>query len=352
MANEMGAGYHTRCGIGLESLAADYDATRLVAPTILMPFVNENLDKVVEYLENNVLAGKRGYEAPHVIGYKTSGPLRVRAHHRLAEFLWFAALGGTDTKSGASAPYTHQLDKGEDILRTLSIIIDKDPDGGDVIKCWNIIGAVINKLTLTSSVKEGTYLDIELVCFDITRTTDHRAALAALSFVEQSAELFHDQLVLRMADCEDALGDSDKQRISDYSLSIDNKLLSDDQDSVSGLYIDRPRPNGKAEISLSFSIPRYYADTLINAKDDGTMMQADIVHTGGALGAGNYKTEILLPTVYIKSLPAPASGEEKISLSGMAQCYKNNGNTNMATITEEIQVKLYNGNDTELAWTA
>ena len=86
MSNEMGAGYHTRCGIGLESLAADYDASRLVPPTILMPFVNENLDKVVEYLENNVLAGKRGYEAPHIIG---DTPPPYAADSRLAAGIWW-----------------------------------------------------------------------------------------------------------------------------------------------------------------------------------------------------------------------------------------------------------------------
>jgi len=352
MANEMGAGYHSRCGIGLESLAGAYDATRLVAPTILMPYVNENLDKVVEYLESNVLAGKRGYNPPRIIGYKTSGPLRVRAHHRLAEYLWFAALGGTDSKSGVAAPYTHQLDKGEDILRTMSIIIDKDPDGGDVIKCWNIIGAVINKLTLTSSVTEGVYLDLELVCYDITRTTDHRAALAALSWVEQSAELFHDQLVFRMADCADALAIGDKQNISEFSLTIDNKLIADDKSCVSGKYIHRPRPNGKAIFTLDFSLPRYEADTLLNAKDAGTTMQADIIFTGDALGGGNYATQIYLPEIYLKSLPAPGGGEEKITLSGSGQCYRNKNNTNMATITEELQVKLLNSNDTALAWTA
>lgn len=350
MANEYGAGYHSRCGIGLESLAGTYGT--LVAPTILQTFEDESIDQVTEWLEQNVLQGKRAYEYPTIIGYKTSGVLRVRAHHRISEFLWYAGLGGTSGISGAAVPYIHTIDKGEDILRAMSIVIDKDPDGGNVIMPWNFQGAVINKLTLTSTVKDGCHLELELIAQKITRVVTHRVALAALTFDERTAELFHSDLVLRLADTVDALEAGDAQKISDFSLTIDNKLISDDQTCVSGKYIHQPRPGGKAEVILSFSIPRYEADTLIDAKDSGTLLQADIIYTGGVLGVGTFLTSIELPSLYIKSLPASVSGEEKIALSGNAQCYRNNGNTPMAAITEEIRVKLQNSNDAVLAWTA
>lgn len=351
MANEKGAGYHSACGIGLNSLAGDWDT--FVPPTVKQPFTDESLDQVTEWLEDNALCGKRGREYPTIIGKKTSGALKVYANHRVSEFLYFAALGGADTKSGEAEPYTHQLDKGEDIVRSMSILIDKDPYGTTVIKPWQIHGAMINKLTLVSSAIEGVHLELELVARRITRDVTHRAALIALSCGQRVARLFHNTMVLRLADTVDALaGDGDIQKITDFSLSIDNKLVGDDHTSASGVFIHQPIVGGKPDFILNFSIPRYEADTLIDAKDDGTMMQADIIYTGATLGGGNYKTTINLPTLYIKSLPAPVGGEEKISLSGMAQCYKNNGNTNMTGITEEIQVILDNDNDTELAWAA
>lgn len=350
MSNEKGAGYHSMCGIGLDSLAGDWGA--FVVPTIKQPFTDESIDQVTEWLEDNALCGKRGREYPTIIGKKTSGTLRVHANHRVSEFLYFAALGGADTFSGVADPYTHQLDKGEDIVRAMSIIIDKDPYGASVIKPWQIHGAMINKLTLTSSVTEGVLIELELIAQKITRDDTHRAALVALACGQRVARLFHNNMVLRMADTVDALAAGDIQKISEFSLSIDNKLVPDDRSSVSGEYIHQPIVGGKPDFILNFSIPRYEADTLLDAKDGGTLLQADIIYTGVTLGGGTYGTTIKLPTLYVKSLPAPVSGEEKIALVGMAQCYRNNGNTPMAAVTEEIQITLDNDNDAEITWTA
>ena len=343
MANELAAGYASLAGIGLESLAGDW--ATLVAPTIKIPFVNENLNQLIDYLENNALEGERGYESPTIIGYKTSGPLRVQASYRSSEFLIYAALGGDSAITGASAPYTHTLDIGDNILRSMSIIIEKD------VTCWEIAGARINTMTLVSSPTEGVYWDIELIAKKVTRSTTHRAALAALTYNENNPRLFHHQLAFRLADCADALATGDIIGPSDISLAINNKLIPDDVTSKSGLYIEEPRRGGKTEILLNFTLPRYEADTLLDFRDNGTKLQADLIYTGGTCGGGNYSQTINLTTLYIKEITAPVSDETKVPLSVACQCYRNDGNTNMSE-TEELEVLLDNGNDAVLAWTA
>lgn len=341
MANELGAGYKSLAGIGLESLSGTYPT--LVAPTIKIPIVNESVNQIVEFLEDNALHGKRGYESPTIIGKKTSGAIRIQASYRTSEFLIFAALGGADVKGGGAAPYSHNISIGDDILRYFSLIIEKD------VNVWNIAGAKITKLTLVSS-REGVYWDMELIASVITRADTHRAALVALSYDESNVRMFHHQLAFQFADCDNALDANDKIKCSEFSLEIDNKLIGDDQDCISGIYIDNPRRGGKAEVSLSLTVPRYVDDSFVDWKDAGTKLQAIIDYTGGTLGEGTFGCKIEIPTIYLKALPLPVADDSKIPQNITASCYRNDGNTHISTVAEEFEITLKNSNAAEYAW--
>jgi len=339
----LGAGYKARTGIGLESLAGDWGT--LVAPTILLPFTTENLNPEREWQQNNALTNVLGQESPHLVGKKTTGSLQVYASYRNSEFLLMAAFGGTVGKTGAASPYTHTFDLGETWTRAFSTIIEKD------VNCWNITGAMINTLTLNSSAT-GVFWDLDIIAKETTLTTTHRAALAALTYSESDPRLFHqDDLQFRIGDTADALAADDEIGVSDLNLSLNNKLVVDEKTSESGLYISIPVPNGKPELSLSFTIPRLEAQTLIDAQMAGTKMQADIIFTGAAVGVGNYTMTINLPTLYILTAPTNIGGEELINVPATCQCVRNDGNANM-TETNPMELILQNGNDTALEWTA
>lgn len=338
----LGAGHNARCGIGLESLAGNWGT--LVAPTILLPFSTESLNIGTEMLQNNTLIDKLGQEAPTKVGETISGGLQVRTSYRNSEYLIYAAMAGTAAKTGAASPYTHTFDLGSTWTRDMSIIIEKD------VSCWNITGAKINNLTLNSS-HEGVYWDMDIVGKLCTIANTHSAALAALSYSESNPMIFHHHLVFRIADCTDALAAGDVVDVSDLSLSLNNKLQTNLYTSTSGLHVTEPKPNGKPELSLSFTMPRLETTTLIDAHKAGTKLQADIIYTGGTCGGGTYKMTINLPTVYITEAPTAIGGEELISVPISCQCVRNNSNANMAE-TNAMELILDNAGDTALAWTA
>ena len=343
-----GAGYLARIGIGLESLAGTWGT--LVAPTLLMPGVTENINAGVKWEQNNILDNLAGQASPTRVLETCSGSMRVYAGYRTSEFLLYAALAGLSEKSGASAPYTHTINMTDasgdrNFGRDMSIIIEQETT------CKNITGAKINTLTLESS-PDGVYWDMDIVAKCLTHATTHRAALAALLFssFEYDPHLHHYQLVFRIADCADALGAADAVEVSDLSLSLDNKLQTDLEVSGSS-YIDEPEPNGDPELTLSFTVPRYSANTLVAAGLAGTKLQADLTYTGTALGGGTYSMVINLPTVYITEFPVSIDGEELITIPFTCQCCRNDQNTNMAE-TNAMEILLLNGNATLLAWTA
>lgn len=339
----LGAGKNARTGIGLESLAGAWGT--LVAPTILLPFTTENLNPEREWQQNDALTNVLGQESPHLVGKKVAGSLQVYASYRNSEFLLMLALAGTAVKSGGASPYSHTFDLGETWTRAISIIIEKD------VNCWNITGAMINTLTLNSTTG-GVFWDIDIIAKLVTLATTHRAALAALTYTESDPRLFHqDGLQFRIGDTADALADGDKVAVSDLSLSLNNKLVVDEKTSESGLYISRPVPNGKPELTLSFTMPRLEAQTLIDAQLAGTKMQADILFTGGVVGAGNYTMTINLPTLFILSAPTNIGGEELINVPVTCQCVRNDGNANMSE-TNQMELILQNAGDSDLTWTA
>lgn len=338
----LGAGHNARCGIGLESLAGTWGT--LVAPTILVPFTTESLNIGIEWLQNNTLIDKLGQESPTKVGETISGGLQARASYRNSEYLIYAAMAGVEAKTEAASPYTHTFDLGSTWTRDMSIILEKD------VSCWNITGAKINSFTLNSS-HEGVYWDMDIIGKLCTLATTHRTALDALTYSESNPMIFHHHLVFRIGDTVDALADGDIVNVSDLSLSLNSKLQTDLYTSTSGQNITEPQPNGKPELTLSLTMPRLEATTLIDAHKAGTKLQADIVYTGGTCGAGTYGMTINLPTAYITEAPTAIGGEEMISVPITCQCVRNDSNSNMAEVNA-MELILKNAGDSDLEWTA
>lgn len=344
----LGAGWLSRCGIGLESLAGTWGT--LVAPTLLIPAVTESLNVGVKYVQNNALKNLVGQQTPQKTLETCAGDLRVVASFWTSEFLLYAALAGLSEISGAASPWTHTINMAaaagtREFGRDMSIVIEQD------VSCKNVTGAKINTLTLESS-PEGVFWDLGIVGKLSTFATTHRAALAALTYaaVGYNPMLFHHQLVFRIGDCVNVLATGDTVDVSSLSLALDNKLQTDLERSGSG-YIAEPVPNGDPELTLNFTVPRYEATTLIDAHKAGTKMQADLVFTGPTCGAGVYSMTINLTTLYITEAPTSIDGEELITIPITCQCCRNDLNTNMAE-TNAMELILDNGNDTLLAWTA
>jgi hypothetical protein len=323
------AGYKSKLGVAKET-----EWGTVVAPvefSTLLP--GESLNKLVEWAEKNVLKAKAGKEVADIIGLKASGGIKLEANYQATDLIWALIMGGVTTITG-TGPYDHEFPLATDILRSLSTHIEKD------VNVWSVGGVKINSATLACSPDTSpAELDIDCVAKDITQDTTHRAALAALVDPEIPRMLWH-QAVLRIADDVDALQTTDAIEISNFNITVNNNLAIEQRDTTSGLYITEPLRNGRREILLTFTLPRYKADTFRDAQVAPTNLQADITFTSGA-----YIWKLELPTLLVKEFDAMAGDEGLTPVNVSLQAYRNDGNTFMPAILDECLLTITNDRD-------
>lgn len=332
----LGAGYKAKAGGGKQTT----DFKTIVAPAEFLPILpGDSLNKTLDWAEQEVLKSKAGREVGDIIGIKVAGGLEFEANYQETDLLWALALGGITTISG-SGPYVHGIPLSEDISRWLAFHMEKD------VNVWSFTGLMINALTFnTAPDTSPATISIDGVCYDLTQDTTHRAALTALSDPEKPRLLWH-QSVLRIGDLGDALASpTDDQEYNSLSMVMNNNLAVDQRDATNGLYILEPKRNGRREITLTIGYPRYKADTLRVWQLAKTLLQADLTFTSGA-----YIFKIEFPTLVLKEFSAPAGDEGIIPIEATFQVYRNQGNTFMSTITEEMEVTITNDRDAAI-WT-
>ncbi|MCK9569430.1 hypothetical protein M0R72_10870 [Candidatus Pacearchaeota archaeon] len=136
--------------------------------------------------------------------------------------------------------------------------------------------------------KEGLTITAELKPFWIDRRTTGR------NYDEKATWAFHAMTTypvtsrIQFADCAFRLGaqttgsldNDDNLGISEMEFSIKNNLDADLQTLASGLYREEPARGNKREVSGSFTIPRYRADTRLNNFTAGDLLMAQL-HCGG-----------------------------------------------------------------------
>jgi len=334
----LGAGYHGLCGVGKETTYGT-----LVAPAELLSFELADINQGIEKAESRMLVGKAWNEDNEgIIKKVVSGTLVCTADYQALDILFGLALGGTINHSGASAPYTQVFSlKDGDIDRSVSLAIDKRVEDDYVA------GVKINEMTFTST-PENVGVSFAVVGQELTRGTTHQATLRGLTLT-LGRRLYHEQAVFRIADCSDALAAGDAQAISEFELTLNNNLAIDHYTTTSGVKIAEPFRNGKGTVTFRFTLPRYSANTFVDARDNETKLQADITFTGATLGGGNYELKFEFPTVKVTSAEYAINDEGLIQHVVECKCYNNNGNTNMSSIDEPLQLTIKNNRDSA-AW--
>lgn len=320
----LGAGYKARCGIGKETTWGT-----LVSPTELITFLSESITRSDEFFEQDTLVSKAGRLPADKTNITVSGSIEMDNNYQALDLIFALAFGGGAETPSGSGPYTHTIKLSEDISRSLSIFIEKD------VSVWEIAGAKINTLTISGIAGEPIKVSAEIIAKELTRGTSYRATLSGLAIPSKPRVVFP-HLKFRIADLTDALTDDDEIDISEFELTINNNLATDQRGSKEGNYILEPFRNGRREITLSITVRRYTKDTFINWKENGTKLQADLTFT-----SGSYQQKFEFPTLLVKEVNAPIGSAEIIPVEVTLTAYRNDGNT-FITETEECVLTIVN----------
>ena len=331
----LGTGYKIKCGIAKESIYGT-----LVAPTEVVPILpGESFNKSFTFAEQEMLKAKNAREVPDIIANVVNGSVSFEANYQEVDLFWALALGGVCTISG-SGPYDHSIPIAEDIERSLSLHMEKD------VNVFSFAGVKINTLTFTFAPDTSpATMDLDFVAKTLTQDTTHRAALAALNDQEKPRLLFHQALV-RLGEDDDALASpTDDICVSNFVFTLNENLVVDQRCTTTGKDILEPLRHGRRDLTITMTIPRYDSDQLRTWQTGETNLQMDVVFT-----SGNYSFSMEMPTLRIKDWSALAGDAGIIPVEVTLQAYRNDGNTPMAAITEEIAIGLSNDRSTAI-WT-
>lgn len=156
---------------------------------------------------------------------------------------------------------------------------------GKQISVWEWQASYIESLKLVLN-REGLKITAEVLPFWIDfRTTGRNSSIATWGYHPSTYAITSR---IRFADCKFRLlahstsdpSDSDNLGISQLEINIKNNLESDLQTLASGLYRAEPARKGKREVTGSFFIPRYNADTRINQFVAGTLLMGELLIFG------------------------------------------------------------------------
>jgi len=180
----------------------------------------------------------------------------------------------------------------------------------------------VNGMSINFSSKSGLSISFDLIPFDLDRSSSTNGAASAADWAFSESPLFtpsqNERILfnhlggsgfLRIdAFANGAMTSADEYGISAFTINLNNALKADDQDSNSTPYRVQPNRGGFREVTGSFTLPRYGADTFFTWADAATILQSHIKFVGSTIASTARLFEIFLGSFKITKPSAPISG--------------------------------------------
>ncbi len=210
------------------------------------------------------------------------------------------------------------------------------------VSYWELQYAMVNKLTFKLDSKGGLTVSVELLglYLDIanaaaqnstawywvnasTTVPTHPAALSGTQFgvIERAIFPKHTFRMDAFSTSSGALAAVDDLQITSAEITIDNKLKGDDQDTKNQYKRTEPVRGGKRNVSLSFEVPRYLANTRLNYYRNQTDLMGALLITGSTIAAGKTnELKFFFPRFRLKPVKAETPGASPLTEKVEAVC--------------------------------
>jgi hypothetical protein len=363
-------GFAGRCGIAKNTKTTWADIiTTPEDPTDLVPLLSETMIDDYERIKNEQLYGGAG-ELEDAQGVQPiTGDIQVEVHYDTKATsgetvrywgtdIWFALAMGSvafdNTNSYNKLTLADTLDdlSGAPVAATFAINkqVSTTP--------WQFNGVYLKGFTLTGNAKENIKATFPCIAYDCDRTagatteTELNTLYDTVSVAPPKKVLFSD-LVFRIGDDTDALGDADKLGINSFTFTFD-RVLTDPEFSTPdyGTHTSprntiEPVVNGLRVVTLSITLPRYKADSFFTWRDNDEKLQCDLIFTESS-GDTIKNFNLLIPTLKVTSVSAPISGSGVVPVTVNFKVFlKHPDNTFMkftdtTAITKEFAIEVRN----------
>jgi hypothetical protein len=197
-------------------------------------------------------------------------------------------------------------------------------------KPWVFRSVMINSMSMSAQAGTGVNFSFDMAPFDLDRASSTNTASSSWDW-DNSSELFEENERIVYSDIDyirvdaystgTALTSADNRAVSGFELTLNNNLQTDDQDAIAGLYRVEPARGGMREIGGSFTLPRYDADTFIDARDNETMLMAEISFSGSLLSAAARNLTLWLNSFKLTKVGMPVASAGVITQTIDFKCF-------------------------------
>lgn len=325
----LGKGFEGILGVKKEAVYST-----AIEVTEAIPFVSESFGNEIEKHVDDVLRGKAGAGAS-IAGNK-SHPFTIpcKLTYEDLDLLIAIAMGAAGSPSANDALYDNTYSLAENLSYSFTAAVYKG------VSVWEFAGCKIDTLKIGGSANKP--LDIEIggaaKVLDLSSAVNTSLILAALDTADAAAKIMFSDLEFKIAAQATALAGESEKGLGAFELNVMNALVLDQFDNRATTILE-PQRNGMRAVTLSFTVPRYEADTYLDWRDADTALHAYLKFT-----SGNYMFDIHLPKLKIDKVEAPIGGAGLIAQNIECTCFRDPSSTSATfTLTDEMEIDVTNG---------
>lgn len=305
------AGYKTKTFYGREKTGTwGQDAAESF---FLLPIEDGSPAKNKEFVKEGSLTGYAGYSKAIHTKTSASASFSFLLSYTGLEVLFLCALGHEQIHSVQNLGggfYKHVIEPDMDVAtdywrtgegwtsadglitnsvksRRLTVIQDK------LVSKHKLVSGLINKLTISGSAGDLVKVSVDMLGYDVQRVpSDVPTYTENLDFVN-----FADTLLKVNGS---AYG------VSSFEFSLNNNLSQVQKNS---LYLEEPVRNGKREVSMKFTLPKYEVDDFFALHENASEARVELRFVKG----DGHEIGIVLPRAVVSSSSANVGGAGIIS---------------------------------------
>jgi hypothetical protein len=367
----LSAGYPFICGAGIEAASPGWGTA--VNMTDRIPVTKETLTAAIKQIEDDTLRGISGKDALSNGEISVSGNIECDMRYTLKSGAYFcgsdlllsAAMGGAPAiNSNISTLFLT-----ESPTRPVTIAMDKK------VGIWEFESVMFKGFKLSWKVGTPLMLSLDAIAHRVllTGTENEAAQFTALAANGGKRILFGDT-TFRLGDLANALAAGDAIGISEATLTYEGNMSDPEFSSPdygttvgAGTHGDNATThspnltlpvvrNGKRDVTLELTCPRYMSNQLFTWRDAGTELQFDAKTSIDSVAR---TSSVLVPRLMLVDVQAPTDGPQLTQIKVKAKVLYNGGSTSGSganiyminsvpttnKIPEEFQVEILNSTD-------
>ena len=309
---------------GILGMAKQATYTAALDATDKILFMNESVNLEDEFLNHEYLYGGAGTPDTQLVFSPVKGtveavlPYSEKNGAAFVSSILPIALGMGTVTWDAGGSY-NELTFLDDLDVWATLAVDKGVNTG-AGAVWETIGDMISSFEISGEAGGLIKLNYSNQASQllISATTNTPNDMAALPEDIPVLAMFSD-LTFRINAQSGVLASTDNCAISSFKLSVNNNLSEseqaspDDTNCLDYAHTDakapiKPARNGFREVTFEITVPRYEADTYLNARANETSMQASLLLSAGA----SQKINLHLPHLKVVNVTAPVQGPAAI----------------------------------------